>query len=98
MVSWGLDDGWGFVGCDPASFTWLGNSNYIAGCCARNVLTSLNSAVFSCANMTYANISETSPSFMGDYSHMGAVSCAPPPVGRAQHLSRARRGLVRGGE
>ena len=41
------------------------------------MLTSLNSTVFSCANVTYTNISETSPSFMGDYSHMGAVSCAP---------------------
>jgi len=49
------------------------------------VLASLNSTVFSCANVTYTNISEISPSFMGDYSHIGAVSCAP----MAQHLSRA---------
>ena len=49
------------------------------------MLASLNSTVFSCANVTYTNISEISPSFMGDYSHIGAVSCAP----MAQHLSRA---------
>jgi len=29
-VSWGLDGGWGFVGCDPANFTWLSTFNYIA--------------------------------------------------------------------
>ena len=27
-VSWGLDDGWGFVGCDPANFTWFSTFNY----------------------------------------------------------------------
>ena len=101
-MSWGLDDGWGFVGCDPANFTWLSTFNYNAGCCAQNVLTSLNSTVFSCV-VTYTNISETSPSFMGDYSHMSAVSCAPMAQlgshqSAAHNIYRARRGLVRGGE
>jgi len=49
-VSWGLDDGWGFVGCDPANFTGSALSTkklflLAARCFAQDVLTSWDSII-----------------------------------------------------
>jgi len=105
-VSWGLDDGWGFVRYDPANFTWFSTPHtfrcclfffflFAAGCFAQDVLTSYNSSI-SVSPISVSPsargfcVNETYSFFVGDGTF---APVALPLVAHREAVSPSARGF-----